>query len=691
MLNTVDLINNSWSFKDFNNSSFQIEKDPQDLQEKIKVVYRRKEEVPSSAGSLPPVVPLDSQQEDRLLTQVTQAFDDIVRTEIEKETAEIEGSDGATKKEKIEQQIQVLKRLISNLQSHDNYIREYNDNHYSFCPTHDETLKLIEGRFNLLLSEKKKEVTDQLTDRIKQMETKCKNKEGLDEWHLYSLSFSFDHLLENLHSPVEKELYRNKYHQLLNQAYVQTLTNQLKRNELPFTIQIMLTNLDFNQTAIEAAINKTAEKFITHLNHFSREHSLLDFKFQMQGELLSMLGKDLGLNSGQLEKLNQFLILSVENEEKFSRSYDKALYRAKHALRESFEEGAANAINNYYPRPEFAFFPAALKYIKQTMDFPPKQFSSYLTKLEKSFSDYEETIQQQLDGYARRLAARFVTTTYKTKRHLWEERNAAYRKFSFNQVSWGENAILGKGVCAAINYRWIRELLKDPSKKITSHKDLDSDASKAIRNKEFIALFEKIKQKIEQSPAIDFAKAQLRKKEGLTPDEMDEFEVPLQQPFLTRQDSSIGVKPEDRRIQAQYKVEKQDKIGAIPKQILTKDHLLARRLIEEKPSTIKALIENVMAKDKEDSSLLERSSGIFGISIYRSGARELRAHALGMQIDQQSGIYRFWDVNSGFYSYPNLETLKREAEAYIHDYYGKDEQGIEYNEFLAKQYYRAGS
>lgn len=130
------------------------------------------------------------------------------------------------------------------------------------------------------------------------------------------------------------------------------------------------------------------------------------------------------------------------------------------------------------------------------------------------------------------------------------------------------------------------------------------------------------------------------------------------------------------------------------KQILRKDHMQARRLIEARPSTMRALIENVMAANEKNSSLLEQSSGIFEIGIYRTTTEEgelIRrdGHAIGMQIDRQSEVYRFWDVNSGFYSYPDFETFKRETEAYIREVYGKDKQGREYNDFLAMQYYKS--
>ena len=51
----------------------------------------------------------------------------------------------------------------------------------------------------------------------------------------------------------------------------------------------------------------------------------------------------------------------------------------------------------------------------------------------------------------------------------WEKR----RCFSFIQSDLGEHALLGEGICAAINYRWIKSLLRSPTKIIRTLDDLE--------------------------------------------------------------------------------------------------------------------------------------------------------------------------------------------------------------------------
>lgn len=75
--------------------------------------------------------------------------------------------------------------------------------------------------------------------------------------------------------------------------------------------------------------------------------------------------------------------------------------------------------------------------------------------------------------------------------------------------------------------------------------------------------------------------------------------------------------------------------------------------------------------------------GIFDISIYHLGGNKSnKGHSLGMQIHPTQGLYRFWDVNSGFYEYNSLEELKANFEDYMVKFY----KHTDYNSFTACQY-----
>jgi len=68
---------------------------------------------------------------------------------------------------------------------------------------------------------------------------------------------------------------------------------------------------------------------------------------------------------------------------------------------------------------------------------------------------------------------------------------------------------------------------------------------------------------------------------------------------------------------------------------------------------------------------LPASHGIFSINIARMTSADSPGwgHAIGCQIDHQAGIYRFWDVNTGFYEYPSYEQFSTQFSSYLKSQY----------------------
>lgn len=692
----LDLINVSWAVDDFRNCSFRITDPPKDSPEDTQVFYQRIQNpflTRVAAGKAMLAQPLNVRN-DGLMNRITETFDKMVKAEIEKEIEEMGGLAGVAKIKEIERQKEVLNRLEANLQAHNDFIKEYNSQYSSKCKTHEQTLGFIRAWSSTLSDDNNQLALVTLNDKIKQMNASLTKKETTNWQTLFSSYFSFNQVLKNLNSPEQAEVYRDKYQQLINQSYLLQLSSDLKKHELPFLVQTVFSTLGFDQKAIDGAIDKAMKE--KPIEAFIKKEQLsgdpFKFKSQIQRKIFFLIGKELNINNKKRKKLN--LILNVLNnvESRVTHLYDKALNQAKKGIGEElyrFEEQATLDLDHYYPKPEYEErgFKSALKNLNQVMGYGRKEFSAYLKKLENQGVEFEKNQEKNLNLQAGRLEKNFLAQ-HSTKKDLWKKRNKIYQNFSFNQSQWGLQQVLNEGACAAINYRWIRELLKDPIKKIKSFKDLDPDAIKSEeRNPLLSSILKKIKEtEIEKSPAIEFAREQLRKREGiLSAAEMEEFEVEAipSSPFLTKQDSSIGVKPEDRWIQAST-------MGGFRETgYLKKDHMQIEFPIDKTFPTIGALIDDIWDKDKKDPSLFGKSSGIFEISIFRikGQKKDEDGHSLGMQIDRASGIYRFWDVNSGFYSYPNFETLKRETEAYMHEFYGKDEsQGTEYNQFFITQY-----
>lgn len=707
----VDLVNSNWTLDDFNKYLFQKRKS-EGLQDQLIVNYTRKEDAFSSLGRpLKGVTAKIESEEASNLINVTEAFDTIVKGELAKEAAEIEEPvQEQAKKVAIDRQIQVLSRLISNLQAHDAYIQEFNKRHFSHCPTHEETIKLIQTRFEALTT-KKRELKDALVDKINHLFENLQEIIGEDkyvDWHYLIGSYrDLMRLLASLDPPEERVGFQEEYQELFNHFYIESIAT--KGFQLPKPIELILLNLGFSPQQIHMACTRIAGPVTAHMLPFaSTDLSKIEvpkLKHQIQRKIFFLIGKELGLKNKQRKKINETLNLLNQAEPALGYQYYLAINRGKNEMKRFVEQQIAEPVRGQFiERLDRSFPPSSFENmivdflkdqnLKQILS-KEKKFSKFLQELDAEFYMEQQNIKSWLEDDVAALKNEFFKLLHQTVKEGWIERNARYRRFGFWQGGWGDNHILGGGVCAAINYRWIRELLKDPFKKITSYKDLDPDAMKVMRNPTLSFILTRIQQeKIEESSAVHFAKAQLREKEALTADELEEFEVSLPQPFLSRHDSSIGVKPEDRRIQAQYIAEAfDDSTGAIPKQVLAKDHMQVEPMLSSRPSTISELIERVVEKSEEDPFFLRKSSGIFGIGIRREidyyDEKEYRdAHAVGMQIDQTSHVYRFWDVNSGFYSYPDLATLKREAEAYIQEYYGRDQDGVEYNDFLPIQYFK---
>lgn len=711
-MQTVDLVNHSWSVDDFRQNVFQIEEAPQDLAERIRVVYQRKEEqAPSEAAPpLPPATKVESQESEHL-THIVRVFDATVISEMSEGAREIVQVEGVAKKQKIEQEMEKLNRLAANLQAHDTYIQEYNQHHFSHCPTHEEALTLLQTHLNVLVSEKDDVTMEQLVHFLHEVEGADSQEKEIDWHYLVGSSAAFMQLLETLDSPTDRTSSREVYQKAFNHLYIKQLYDQ--GFHLSNTIQQIFFNLGFSQTQMAAAMNAIILEFKDVVDQLLATEDLSKIEVpelihRLQEQVFLLMGKELGLEIQQIERIKGILETVNRAESRWghlhyyvrnaSQKIENSILeeQTSDAIRSKFSEGLKKS--RYEPRfnkvIESVLNSQALK---QALLANEKDFTGFLIELNEEVSLENEEIVPFFEKEVKKIQKDFLKLMDATTKKEWVERNRIYRNFSFVQTEWGLSHVLGKGVCAALNYRWIKELLKDPFKKIKSHKDFDRESLKSEeRNPNLSSILEKTRNRIEHSSAVESARAQLRQKEALTAEEMGEFEEMPPQLSLGRQDSSIGVKGEDRWIQAQYQVEKFEKeTAAIHQQVLAKDHMQVRRLMGGNPSTISALIDAIWAKEKESPSLLGQSWGIFGINIYRAreeqGKQKWRdPHVMGMQIDRASGIYRFWDVNSGFYTYPNLETLKREAEAYIHEFYGKDKRGIEYNNFSAIQYFNSG-
>ncbi len=234
-----------------------------------------------------------------------------------------------------------------------------------------------------------------------------------------------------------------------------------------------------------------------------------------------------------------------------------------------------------------------------------------------------------------------------------EKKETEYRNgqlFSFSQSAWGNGEILGTGACSGINFRWIRKLMTEPRKQITSHDDL-KETNEVQKN---------------TSP---FANSSTTASTTSSSNQISQITL------------------SDRIAQATHSLE--IRLGKSKGRFGVGEAMLRKYNMSVKWNTnymnISAVIDE--AEKKKNNTLLGAASstqngfdenGIFHISGWGNPSKS--GHAFGMQILSEDNIYRFWDVNYGFYQYDTFAKMKNAFKFHTKTCYD------DYTTFYACQY-----
>ncbi|MGH2612394.1 MAG: hypothetical protein ACRDFB_05030, partial [Rhabdochlamydiaceae bacterium] len=229
----------------------------------------------------------------------------------------------------------------------------------------------------------------------------------------------------------------------------------------------------------------------------------------------------------------------------------------------------------------------------QVLSYSELQLENYQMLLKKAIED-EFTLS-------------LSTSDQGAKEQKWQTTYAANCVFSFDQSTWGEQQIFHEGVCAAINYRWIKKLMSQPLNPIKNYTDLEEKVAPSIFNME-----------IEQTPVLIH----------------------------------------DRIVQSTYALD----VGvSMRSTLLKRDHLNAEVISNH---SISSFFDSKIPNGIFHLGIYEKKTDVFGQFQRWSGA-----HAIGLQIDSFNNLYRFWDVNHGFYEFSTLEKLKESFKSYLESYY----------------------
>lgn len=497
---------------------------------------------------------------------------------------------------------------------------------------------------------------DLLEQRLKTGEQKI-DKKLILEGYTQFLESAKQLKIKSNHSSVQR------LQKILNTAYVKQILDKMKKEPLSFQfISTFLEKLGFQ---ISPDFQTKQIAYIAKWRSEKLEQDPLKLIKQMEHEFLDTFTTQLTTSQKNnlqpvVEKLAQFerdaqkLMNKTQQEER--KNTEELILAAKSSdfdqSQQILEKWHQHSLPSVLPILMSHFLKKInIAQIRQELD---KDKS--LENLAKTFNSKINTILKpdKFVNFYIKKASIFIEElkeeTQKAKL-LWFERNKKAQRFHFDQTAWGEQQIFNEGVCTAINYRWICYLIKHPAQAIQSLQDLGYTKE---NEKQII-------QELTQSQAYQkIGKANL-------------------------EEEISGILPRDRKDQATYELENKLRINPtawISPSILKRDHLKVEE-IGKSQSTIIALIENIVQNYRQ-TLLSYEGGGIFDIGIYQfdqANQTKQNGHSIGMQIDPARNIYRFWDVNSGFYQYETLNEMKREFQSYMQAFYeGK------YNRFYAAQY-----
>lgn len=270
-----------------------------------------------------------------------------------------------------------------------------------------------------------------------------------------------------------------------------------------------------------------------------------------------------------------------------------------------------------------------------------------LASLEQNLEEFSINIAHFKNSFIMKSAtakiSEFLEMRSKIKKDAWEKwiqktLKLKRRLFEFSQTAFGSDEVLRTGLCYAINYRWTIQINRNPTKPITSVRDLDDPANIPENSN-------KPTPRDRKNHAASKMPAEFRK---TNPQEL--YEKSPKEFYKEK------LKRDDQEI---------------PKKLRNNQFIMHQD--SEEGRSIGELIEKL---DK-DRTNWKNQNGVFAIL----ACGGMQGHALGMQIDDTNKIYRFWDVNSGLYEYDSLEGMKEDFIEYMKAFYES-----KYNRFFAKQF-----
>lgn len=527
-----------------------------------------------------------------------------------------------------------LKNIKRNLVNHDKLINKANLTYHLSIPTHQKTIEKIKKKALFLDKIEKQIKLKRFSKCIYYLEKDIKdNNTNLDITllnFLYHRDFDFiNHLSKENRAETLAHFYS-----LLNTNFTMTAmdVDSVTHKQLIAPVEILITNLGFEEeinnhmeeikkerrAILESRLND--KDFLT-----STPHKLVS---QIQLDILEKTLKFISMKEDEKISLTKVLQeyfdyeknmidLSIQNEEDSRKEFKEIILNDL-----SYSEEQKKLLLNELDSTSFLINDLIFD---KMLDILVSTQKEKKTNLLTNFSYKIQEKQNKLSGcipekFFKKEIDKALKKFKKVEAWGWFKNNESDTCFRYSQKAWGSHEILGTGICQALNYRWIKKIMENPSSHIT---DVGYFAENLIR---------KGKSDITSRDRMDYA--------------IYSVEGTLKEGFS----SGIG------------------------KTILKRDKLDYQEI--STTSTIREMIDSLY-KDYDKTLVFSHSGGVFEINAQRNES----GHALGMQIDPAQGVYRFWDVNSGFYQYNSREELTAAFEDYMTKFYNN-----KYTYFVVCQY-----
>lgn len=475
----------------------------------------------------------------------------------------------------------------------------------------------------------------------------------------------YEERLQKLPLASQKEL-RERLYEIINRHFIDYASHALLDPEIdvPRSMKLFFRGLkvNFSKTETEAGKQAFNDKIKGWMLKSGGEWSVMDpralvrqFQEWMIDEAL-IRGK---IPDNLKEEVKETLLLIRQTELAASRKTMALWETEKKSLLESLPESLKNdpiarrQIFEFDPNPDFGdLVYDSFNGLKiDLMQSDPDQFIQNLRECKEKFLEdsagLDQAIQTNFEQKLDLLKHRVIASSFDLDK--WLKKNHGRQLFAYSQSLDGEDFVFQRGICAGINFRWIFNLLERDLPNIVSFHDLEElelHSASEITGKFHRGNF---RQKHQEAGSATLLSDRVRQARMSVVSKLD---------WKTSEE-----------------VDASGKIKLTAKKITYQEALYEGT--KYTPDTIYSAEKKLLAADLFSSLIgregnhpfLRKSKGIVQVDVYsiagKDGVKQASAHALGLQIDENKQVFRFWDVNKGMWEFETLKDLESAFKEYV--------------------------